>query len=67
MSLTRYLPLPSDRMGAIWNLLGIEDSIVLEYGPAGTTHFSMSLYGELGVDRENSIFTTHMSEGGSYR
>ncbi len=62
MSLTRYLPLPSDRMGAIWNLLGIEDSIVLEYGPAGTTHFSMSLYGELGVDRENSIFTTHMSE-----
>lgn len=62
MSLTRYLPLPSDRMGIIWNLLGIRDSIVLEYGPAGTTHFSMSLYGELGVDRENSIFTTHMSE-----
>lgn len=62
MSLTRYLPLPSDRMGILWNLLSIEGSIVLEYGPAGTTHYSMSLFGELGVDRENCLFTTHMSE-----
>lgn len=62
MSLTRYLPLPSDRMGILWNLLSIEESIVVEYGPAGTTHFSMSLFGELGVDNENRLFTTHMSE-----
>lgn len=62
MSLTRYLPLPSDRMGIIWNLLTISDGIVLEYGPAGTTHFSMSLFGELGADKENRLFTTHISE-----
>ncbi|MBR3293516.1 MAG: nitrogenase component 1 [Oscillospiraceae bacterium] len=62
MSLTRFLPVPSDRMGILWSLLNIEDSIVVEYGPAGTTHFSMSLFGELGIEQENRLFTTHMRE-----
>jgi nitrogenase molybdenum-cofactor synthesis protein NifE len=62
MGLVRYLPTPSDRMGILWSLLTVEDSVILEYGPAGTTHFSMSLYGELGVDQQNRLFTTHMSE-----
>ena len=62
MSLTRFLPTPSDRMGILWNLLTIEGSVILEYGPAGTTHFSMSLYGELDIDQQNRLFTTHMSE-----
>lgn len=43
MSLCRYLPVPSDRMGIIWSLLSVKDSIILEYGPAGTTHFSMEI------------------------
>ena len=34
MSLSRYLPTPSDRMGILWNLLTVKESIVLEYGPA---------------------------------
>ena len=62
MSLTRFLPTPSDRMGILWSLLAIEDCIVLEYGPAGTTHFSMGLFGELGENQQNRLFTTHMSE-----
>ena len=62
MGLCRYLPTPSDRMGILWSLLAIEDSVIVEYGPAGTTHFSMSLFGELGVDQQNRLFTTHMSE-----
>lgn len=62
MSLVRYLPTPSDRMGILWSLLAVEGSVILEYGPAGTTHYSMSLFGELGVDQQNRIFTTHMSE-----
>ena len=62
MSLCRYLPTPSDRMGILWSLLSIEGGIILEYGPAGTTHFSMSLFGELGIDQQNRLFTTHMSE-----
>lgn len=62
MSLVRYLPTPSDRMGILWSLLSVEGSVILEYGPAGTTHYSMSLFGELGIDQENRLFSTHMSE-----
>ncbi|MBQ9535993.1 MAG: nitrogenase component 1 [Clostridia bacterium] len=62
MSLTRFLPVPSDRMGILWSLLNIEDSVIVEYGPAGTTHFSMSLFGELGIEQENRLFTTHLRE-----
>lgn len=35
MSLCRYLPVPSDRMGIIWSLLSVKDSIILEYGRPG--------------------------------
>ena len=62
MSLTRFLPAPSDRMGILWSLLNIQDSVIVEYGPAGTTHFSMSLFGELGIEQENRLFTTHLRE-----
>ena len=62
MSLTRFLPLPSDRMGILWSLLNIEDSVIVEYGPAGTTHYSMGLFGELGIEQENRLFTTHLRE-----
>ena len=33
-----------------------------KYGPAGTTHYSMGLYGGLGLRFQNRMFTTHMSE-----
>jgi nitrogenase molybdenum-cofactor synthesis protein NifE len=62
MSLVRYFPTPSDRMGIIWSLMTVEQSVIIEYGPAGTTHYGIGFYGALGVDRENRIFTTHMSE-----
>ena len=62
MSLVRFLPTPSDRMGIIWSLLAVQGAIVLEYGPAGTTHYSMGLYGGLGLRFQNRMFTTHMSE-----
>ena len=62
MSLTRFLPTPSDRMGILWSLLTIDNTVILEYGPAGTTHFSMGLFGELNINQENHLFTTHMSE-----
>ena len=62
MSLVRFLPTPSDRMGIIWSLLAVQGAIVLEYGPAGTTHYSMGLYGGLGLRFQNRMFTTYMSE-----
>lgn len=62
MSLCRYLPTPSDRMGILWTLLSIDDTVVIEFGPTGTTHFSMGFFGKIGVEQENRLFATHMSE-----
>lgn len=62
MSLVRYFPTPSDRMGILWSLMTIQQSIIIEYGPAGTTHYGIGFYSALGVDQENRLFTTHMSE-----
>lgn len=62
MSLCRFYPSPSDRMAIIWSLMPIEDAVVLEYGPAGTTHFGGGLYSSLGIDLNKSLFTTHISE-----
>ncbi len=50
MSLCRFYPAPSDRMAIIWSLMPIKDAVVLEYGPAGTTHFGGGLYGSLGLE-----------------
>lgn len=55
-------PTQSDRMAIIWSLMPIRDAIVLEYGPAGTTHFGAGMYSSLGLDINGSIFTTHISE-----
>ena len=62
MSLCRFYPSPSDRMAIIWSLMPIEDAVVLEYGPAGTTHFGGGLYSSFGIDLNKSLFTTHISE-----
>lgn len=62
MSLCRFYPSPSDRMAIIWSLMPIRDAVVLEYGPAGTTHFGGGLYSSLGIDLNKSLFTTHISE-----
>ena len=50
MSLTRFLPIPSDRMGILWTLLSIEDGVVLEYSPAGTTSYVKKAYGAMELD-----------------
>ena len=62
MSLCRFYPSPSDRMAIIWSLMPIKDAVVLEYGPAGTTHFGGGLYSSFGIDLNQSLFTTHISE-----
>ena len=62
MALCRYLPTPSERMGAIWTLLSVKEAVVLEYGPAGTTHYSVSLFSSMNVSPNQNLFTTHMSE-----
>lgn len=62
MSLCRNYPIPSNRMAVMWSLMPIKDAVVLEYGPAGTTHFGAGFYGSFGINLENSLFTTHINE-----
>lgn len=62
MSLCRNYPIPSNRMAVMWSLTPIKNAVVLEYGPAGTTHFGAGFYGSFGINLENSLFTTHISE-----
>lgn len=62
MSLCRFYPLPSDRMAIMWSLMPIEGAIVLEYGPAGTTHFGGGFYSSFGISLDHTLFTTHISE-----
>lgn len=62
MSLTKLLPTPSDRMGLLWNLLALSDACILEYGPAGTTHYGLGLIGDLDLKTDNRYFVSHMTE-----
>lgn len=62
MALIRNFPMPSDRMAIISTLLNIEDAVVLEYGPEGTTHFSMNFFNKLGQDYPNRLFTTGVDD-----
>lgn len=61
-ALIRLLPVPSDRMGNLWNLLALEDAYVLEYGPAGTTHFGVGPMASLNLEPRGRYFVTHMDE-----
>ena len=49
-------------MAVMWSLIPIKNTVLLEYGPAGTTHFGAGLYGSFGISLENALFTTHISE-----
>jgi nitrogenase molybdenum-iron protein alpha/beta subunit len=62
MQLYKFLPLASDRMGALWTLLTIKDCCILEYGPAGTTHYGIEGLMHLNAAMESRLFTTHMDE-----
>lgn len=62
MALIRNFPVPSDRMAIISTLLNIEDAVVLEYGPEGTTHFSMNFFNKLGKDYPDRLFTTGVDD-----
>lgn len=62
MKLYRKYPCPSDRMGVIWTINGIKDAFLIEFGPAGTTHFSIEGLMQFGDDIQTKTFTTHMDE-----
>lgn len=62
MQLHKYLPLASDRMGTLWSLTSIKDACIVEYGPAGTTHYGIEGFMQLNADLRATLYTTHMDE-----
>ncbi|MGL5086020.1 MAG: nitrogenase component 1, partial [Clostridium sp.] len=62
MELYKYFPVASDRMGIVWTLSTIEGACILEFGPAGTTHYAVESIGSLNGEDKARIYSTHMSE-----
>lgn len=62
MNIYKYFPVASDRMGIIWTLCSIEDACVIEFGPAGTTHYAVEGIGQLNANDSARFYSTHMEE-----
>ena len=60
--LYKYLPLPSDRMGVIWALATIKGAYIIEYGPAGTTHYALEGLMQYNGELQAKLYTTHLEE-----
>lgn len=62
MQLCKYYPVANDRMGIIWALSSIKDACIIEFGPAGTTHYAVEGIGSLnGIDRAK-VYSTHLDQ-----
>lgn len=62
MSIYKYFPVASDRMGIIWTLSSIKDVCVIEFGPAGTTHYAVESIGQLNAEDLATLYSTDMDE-----
>lgn len=64
MQVCKYFPVANDRMGIIWALSSIKDACIIEFGPAGTTHYAVEVMGNLSGNNGESanIYSTHMDE-----
>lgn len=62
MQLCKYYPVANDRMGTIWTLASIKGACVIEFGPAGTTHYAIEGIGSLNGRHEANIYSTHMDQ-----
>lgn len=62
MKLYKSFPKASDRMGMLWAANGINDGCIVEFGPAGTTHFSIEALMQFDTNITASTYTTHIDE-----
>ncbi|MSU00498.1 nitrogenase component 1 [Tissierella pigra] len=49
-------------MGTIWTLSTIKDAYIIEFGPAGTTHFAIEGLMQLNGEHKANVYTTHINE-----
>lgn len=62
MELYRFFPKPSDRMGCLWVLNSIKDAYVVEFGPAGTTHFAIEAIMQFNAETRAKVYTTDIDD-----
>ncbi|WP_373600986.1 nitrogenase component 1 [Paraclostridium bifermentans] len=62
MEVYKYFPVANDRMGIIWTLSSIKDACVIEFGPAGTTHYTVEGIRSLNGKYEAKIYSTYMDQ-----
>ncbi|MCR8746928.1 nitrogenase component 1 [Romboutsia lituseburensis] len=62
MQVYKYYPVANDRMGIIWALSSIKGACVIEFGPAGTTHYAVEGIGSLNGEDNAKIYSTHMDQ-----
>lgn len=62
MQLCKNFPVANDRMGIIWSLSSIENACIIEFGPAGTTHYAVEGIGSLNGRDNAKIYSTHMDQ-----
>lgn len=60
--LTKFFPTPSDKMGTLWALSAVKDACIIEYGPGGTTHYSMEGIFKINGEILADTYTTHIDE-----
>ena len=62
MQVYKYYPVANDRMGIIWALSSIKGACVIEFGPAGATHYAVEWIGSLNGEANAKIYSTHMDQ-----
>jgi len=60
--LYKFFPTPSDKMGYFWSISSIKDAYIIEYGPAGTTHYAIEGVSKVNGDVVANMFTTDMNQ-----
>ena len=60
--LYKFFPIASDKMGYLWTVSSIKDAYIIEYGPGGTTHYSIEGMFKINGQMAANLYTTHMSQ-----
>ncbi|GAB6109006.1 nitrogenase component 1 [Fusibacter bizertensis] len=62
MGLIKYSPIPSGRMGIIWTLASIGESVIIEFGSMGHMLYMEKWHSQLNLRKKARLYTTHISE-----
>jgi nitrogenase molybdenum-cofactor synthesis protein NifE len=62
MGLFKYFPIPSQRLGMLWSLMGIKDAVIIDYGPEGTLSYFYDSLVNLDAKMDSRMYTVALRE-----